>query len=127
VFAFSKLNGEPISLSIAKDALKDIFKAKDNIIIDSSYIKEMTAKYFNVTIEDIDSKRRTKAISLPRQVAMYLTRDLTDLSLPKIGEEFGGRDHSTVIHACQKITEEMAANTDFRNLILRIQREINGN
>jgi len=58
---------------------------------------------------------------------MYITRDITDLSLPRIGEEFGGRDHSTVIHACQKITEDMATNTDFKNLILRIQREINGN
>ena len=86
----------------------------------------MTAKYFNVTIEDIDSKKRTKAISLPRQVAMYLTRDLTDLSLPKIGEEFGGRDHSTVIHTSQKNNEEMEANTDFKNLIIRIQKEITG-
>ena len=127
VVAYSKLHGEPICLETAKDALKDIFKAKENIVINSTYIKEMTAKYFNVTIEDIDSKKRTKAISLPRQVAMYLTRDLTDLSLPKIGEEFGGRDHSTVIHACQKINEEMEANTDFKNLIIRIQKEITGN
>lgn len=127
VVAYSKLHDEPICLETAKDALKDIFKAKENIVINSTYIKEMTAKYFNVTIEDIDSKKRTKAISLPRQVAMYLTRDLTDLSLPKIGEEFGGRDHSTVIHACQKINEEMEANTDFKNLIIRIQKEITGN
>ncbi|MEG0074452.1 MAG: chromosomal replication initiator protein DnaA [Eubacterium sp.] len=127
VCAYSKLHGEEISLQSAHDALKDIFKAKDNIVIDSTYIKEMTAKYFNVTIDDINSKKRTKAISLPRQVAMYITRDLTDMSLPKIGEEFGGRDHSTVIHACQKIAEEMEVNTDFKNLILRIQREINGN
>ena len=124
VVAYAKLYGEQITLPIAKNALKDIFKAKENIVIDSSYIKEMTAKYFNVTVEDIDSKKRTKAIALPRQVAMYLTRNLTDLSLPKIGEDFGGRDHSTVIHACQKITEEMEANTDFKNLIIRIQTEI---
>ncbi len=124
VVAYSKLYGENITLPIAKNALKDIFKAKENIVIDSNYIKEMTAKYFNVTVEDMDSKKRTKAIALPRQVAMYLTRDLTDLSLPKIGEDFGGRDHSTVIHACQKITEEMEANTDFKNLIIRIQTEI---
>jgi chromosomal replication initiator protein len=57
---------------------------------------------------------------------MYLTREMTELSLPKIGEEFGGRDHSTVIHGCQKIGEEMDNSTDFKNLILRIQREING-
>ncbi|MDO4287630.1 MAG: chromosomal replication initiator protein DnaA [Eubacterium sp.] len=124
VVAYAKLYGESITLPIAKNALKDIFKAKENIVIDSNYIKEMTAKYFNVTVEDMDSKKRTKAIALPRQVAMYLTRNLTDLSLPKIGEDFGGRDHSTVIHACQKITEEMEANTDFKNLIVRIQTEI---
>ena len=75
----------------------------------------------------MNSKKRTRSISLPRQVAMFITREITDLSLPRIGEEFGGRDHSTVIHACQKIAEEMETNTDFKNLILRIEREINGN
>lgn len=127
VSAYSKLHSEPINLATAKEALKDLFKSKDNIVINSAYIKEVTAKYFNVTVDDIDSKKRTKAIALPRQVAMYLTRELTDLSLPKIGEEFGGRDHSTVIHACQKIGEEMEDKTDFHNLVIRIQKEITGN
>ena len=127
VFAYSKLHNAPINIESAKNALKDIFRKKEDIVITSEYIKEVTAKYFNITVEDMNSKKRTRSISLPRQVAMYITRDITDLSLPRIGEEFGGRDHSTVIHACQKITEDMATNTDFKNLILRIQREINGN
>ncbi|MGL4607631.1 MAG: chromosomal replication initiator protein DnaA [Eubacteriaceae bacterium] len=127
VFAYSKLHKVPINLDSAKSALKDIFRKKEDVVITSDYIKEVTAKYFNITVEDMDSKKRTRSISLPRQVAMYITREITDLSLPKIGEEFGGRDHSTVIHGCQKISEDMENNTDFKNLILRIQREINGN
>ncbi|MBK5244052.1 MAG: chromosomal replication initiator protein DnaA [Eubacteriaceae bacterium] len=126
VFAYSKLHNAPINIESAKNALKDIFRKKEDIVITSEYIKEVTAKYFNITVEDINSKKRTRAISLPRQVAMYITRDITDLSLPRIGDEFGGRDHSTVIHGCQKIAEEMENSTDFKNLILRIQREIHG-
>ena len=126
VFAYSKLHNAPINIESAKNALKDIFRKKEDIIITSEYIKEVTAKYFNITVEDMNSKKRTRAISLPRQVAMYITRDITDLSLPRIGDEFGGRDHSTVIHGCQKITEEMENNTDFKNLILRVEREIQG-
>ncbi|MDD3307363.1 MAG: chromosomal replication initiator protein DnaA [Acetobacterium sp.] len=127
VFAYSKLHKAPINLESAKNALKDIFRKKEDIVITGEYIKEVTAKYFNITVDDMNSKKRTRSISLPRQVAMYITREITDLSLPRIGEEFGGRDHSTVIHACQKIAEEMDTNTDFKNLILRIEREINGN
>ena len=127
VFAYSKLHKVQINLDSDKNALKDIFRKKEDIVITGEYIKEVTAKYFNITVEDMNSKKRTRSISLPRQVAMYITREITDLSLPRIGEEFGGRDHSTVIHACQKIAEEMDTNTDFKNLILRIEREINGN
>ena len=127
IIAYAKLHNHPISLQYAKLALKDHLSEKDNVVIDAPYIKEVTAKYFNVTIEELDSKKRTKAISMPRQVAMYLTRELTELSLPKIGEEFGGRDHSTVIHGVQKVTDEMQVNTDFKNLIIRIQNEIVGN
>lgn len=127
VFAYSKLHNTDISLDSANNALKDIFRKKDDIIVTSDYIKEVTSKYFNISVEAINSKKRTRAIALPRQVAMYLTRDMTDLSLPKIGAEFGGRDHSTVIYACQKISEEMDNSTDFKNLIIRIQKEINGN
>ena len=122
--AYSKLHKAEINMEMAKAALKDILKEKENIIINSSYIKEMTAKYFNISIEEMDSKKRTKAISRPRQVAMYITRELTEDSLPKIGEDFGGRDHSTVIHACQKIIEEMEKNIDFSNLVHHIQDDI---
>jgi chromosomal replication initiator protein len=125
VVAYSKLHGEKISLDFAKEALADLFVSKQHEI-NADYIKEITAKYFNTTVEDMNSKRRTKAITTPRQVAMYLCREMTTMSLPAIGEAFGGRDHSTVIHGCQKITENIQKNTDFKNLVLRIKSEIEG-
>lgn len=123
VTAYANLRGEPLSLEIAREALKDLL---DNEIqkIDIPYIKKMVAKYFDVTPEEIDSKRRTKKIAQPRQVAMYLARELTDLSFPKIGESFGGRDHSTVVHACQKISEDISKESEFSKLVDMIKNEI---
>lgn len=125
VVAYSKLHGETISLDFAREALTDLFVSRQHDI-NADYIKEITAKYFNTTIEDMNGKKRTKAITTPRQVAMYLCREMTNMSLPAIGEAFGGRDHSTVIHAYQKISENIDANTDFKNLVLRIQSDIQG-
>lgn len=123
VTAYANLRGEPLSLEIAREALKDLL---DNEIqkIDVPFIKKMTAKYFDVTAEEIDSKRRTKKIAQPRQVAMYLSRELTDLSFPKIGELFGGRDHSTVVHACQKVSEDILNQSEFSKLVDMIRNEI---
>lgn len=127
VNAFSKLTNQKISVDLANEALKDIISNNKPEIITVDLIKEITAKYFNIEVEDFNLKKRTRAIAYPRQVAMYLSRELTDLSLPKIGEEFGGRDHSTVIHAYDKIAKEIESNFDFRNLIQRITKEIQGN
>lgn len=127
VNAFSKLTNQKISVDLANEALKDIISNNKPEIITVDLIKEITAKYFNIEVEDFNLKKRTRAIAYPRQVAMYLSRELTDLSLPKIGEEFGGRDHSTVIHAYDKILKEIESNFDFRNLIQRISKEIQGN
>ena len=79
-------------------------------------------------MEDFNSKKRTRAIAYPRQIAMYLTRELTDLSLPKIGDEFGGRDHTTVIHACDKIIAELEEeeNKDFKKKIDGFIKELQG-
>ncbi|MBF7096085.1 chromosomal replication initiator protein DnaA [Alkalibacter mobilis] len=126
VNAFSRLTSQSISVDLAAEALKDIISAKKPDIITVDLIKEVTAKYFNIEVEDFNLKKRTKSIAYPRQVAMYISRDMTDLSLPKIGEEFGGRDHSTVIHAVDKITKEMEENFDFKNLINRIMKDIRG-
>ncbi|HZK37944.1 MAG TPA: helix-turn-helix domain-containing protein, partial [Clostridia bacterium] len=87
-------------------------------------IKETVSDQFNIKLEDFNSKKRTRAISYPRQIAMYLSRELTDLSLPKIGEEFGGRDHTTVIHAYDKITKDMEEDAAFKEKIETIIKEL---
>lgn len=125
VTAFANLHARPVSLELAKEALKDLLSHEVHEI-DIPYIKAMTAKYFDVTPEELDSKKRTKKIAQPRQVAMYLARELTDSSFPKIGEQFGGRDHSTVVHACQKVSEDITQQKDFARLVEMIKEEITG-
>lgn len=123
VTAYAKLHGKPVTLATAKEAMKDLLHT-ESIVIDIPYIKETTAKFFDVDAGELDSKKRTKKVTQPRQVAMYLCRELTDNSFPKIGEAFGGRDHSTVVHACQKISEELSKESEFSRLVLMIRKEI---
>lgn len=106
IVAYSSLANGEITVDIAREALKEIFSSKKRQI-NVPLIKEVVSKKFNIKIEDFNAKKRTRSIAFPRQIAMYLTRELTDLSLPKIGEEFGGRDHTTVIHAHEKISNDM--------------------
>ena len=84
----------------------------------------MVGHYYNVRIEDFSAKKRTKSIAYPRQIAMYLSRELTDFSLPKIGEEFGGRDHTTVIHAHEKIANDIKADSIFKQEVEDLEKEI---
>ena len=84
------------------------------------------ARYFNVKPEDFKSKKRTRDIAYPRQIAMFLCRELTDMSLPKIGNDFGGRDHTTVIHAYDKIKEDVENNSETRRAINEIKDNILG-
>ena len=110
IVAYSSLTNRPITVELASEALKDIISNKQNKNITIDVIQDVVAGYFNLRVEDLKSQRRTRNVAYPRQIAMYLSRKLTDMSLPKIGEEFGGRDHTTVIHAYEKISD--ALNTD---------------
>ena len=87
-------------------------------------IKDKVSKRFSIRLDEFSSKKRTRAIAYPRQVAMYLTRELTDLSLPKIGDEFGGRDHTTVIHACEKINNDLLKDNGLKKKIENIIAEL---
>ena len=126
VVAYSTLTKREVDISLVNEALKDIFSTTRTRKIDVDFIKATVAEYFNMKIEDFESKKRTRQIAYPRQIAMYIARELTDLSLPKIGEEFGGRDHTTVIHACEKITTEMLSDLDLKNKIDSIIKEMKG-
>ncbi len=127
IVAYSSLTGQEISLDLANEALKDIISSMAPKKINVKLIKEVVGDYFNIRIEDFNSKKRTRAIAYPRQIAMYLSRELTELSLPKIGEEFGGRDHSTVIHACDKIASDMQEDLNMKNTIEQLIKQIESN
>ncbi|MEW6088866.1 MAG: chromosomal replication initiator protein DnaA [bacterium] len=121
--AYAFLTKRPIDLELTKEVLKDIFpKDFDNINIDT--IQEVVAKYFNIPTSDMKKKKRSKSIAFPRQVAMYLCRTLTNLSLPEIGENFGGRDHTTVIHACLKIKGLREKDLNFNNQVEEITSKL---
>ncbi|MGO1469029.1 MAG: chromosomal replication initiator protein DnaA [Tissierella sp.] len=117
VVAYSSLTNKEITLELAEEALKDIISNNKPKEITVELIKEEVSQNFNIKMDDFSSKKRTRAIAFPRQIAMYLTRELTDLSLPKIGDEFGGRDHTTVIHACDKINTDLSKDDDLKNKI----------
>ena len=104
VLAFSRFTGRPINLDLAKEALKDLLAVQmRQISIDN--IQKTVADYYKIKVAEMYSKKRTRAVARPRQLAMALAKELTQLSLPVIGDSFGGRDHTTVIHACRKIEE----------------------
>ncbi|AAK77988.1 chromosomal replication initiator protein [Clostridium acetobutylicum] len=122
IVAFSSLTNKEISVDLASEALKDIISSKQNKQITIDLIQDVVSSYFNLRIEDFKSARRTKNIAFPRQIAMYLSRKLTDMSLPKIGEAFGGRDHTTVIHAYEKISSALKEDDDLKYTINEITK-----
>ncbi|OLS02719.1 chromosomal replication initiator protein DnaA [Tissierella creatinophila] len=126
VVAYSSLTNKDITIELAEEALKDIISNNKPKEITVDLIKEEVSQNFNIKIDDFTSKKRTRAIAFPRQIAMYLTRELTDLSLPKIGDEFGGRDHTTVIHACDKINADLQANKDLKDKVDYITDRLKG-
>ena len=124
VISFAKFKDQPITAKFAKEHLTDIFSVRD-VDISCESVKKAVCKKYNIKISDIESKKRNREFSYPRQIAMYLCRELTDLSFPKIGESFGGRDHTTVLHAWDKISKQIkidpALAEDIRNLKEAIQ------
>ena len=126
VIAFSSLTQRKIDVILAEEALKAILVKPDKPkFITIEKIQQETAKYFSLKIEELKAKKRTQNVALPRQIAMYLSRELTDSSLPKIGEEFGGRDHTTVMHAHKKINTDLRDNRQLKASIEHIIGKIN--
>ncbi|KSU88001.1 chromosomal replication initiator protein DnaA [Priestia flexa] len=120
VVAYSSLINKDINADLAAEALKDIIPSSKPKIITIQDIQQIVGQQFNVKLEDFKAKKRTKSVAFPRQIAMYLSRELTDFSLPKIGEEFGGRDHTTVIHAHEKISKLVQTDSQLQKHIKEI-------
>ncbi len=117
--AYSLLEEKPINLNLTKEILKDLFKEPRRLIT-VDFIQRCVAEEFGLSLHDLKTRRRTKNIVLPRQVSMYLSRELTDLSLPEIGESFGGKDHTTVLHSYNKIKEDLKKDEALRNRVERV-------
>ena len=120
VIANSNFTGQPITLEFAREALRDLLALQDRLVtIDN--IQKTVAEYFKIRISDLQSKSRSRSVTRPRQMAMALAKELTSHSLPEIGEGFGGRDHTTVLHACRKVRElrdqDLRFDEDYSNLL----------
>jgi len=124
VNAFSFLNRKPITIELAMESLKDLFPKDKTNQVTPQRIQEIVVAHFRIKIDDLISKRRTRNVTVPRQLAMYLCRELTDWSLPKIGDFFGGRDHTTVIHAYEKVNRERQEDSRIATLISELSSKI---
>lgn len=125
VVAYSSLTNGEINEELANEALKDILSNSNKKKITPSLIKDVVGNYYNISIEDFNAKKRNKSIVLPRQIAMFLCRELTDLSLPRIGEEFG-RDHTTIMHAYEKISSDLKIDTQLKSVLEELKSKIEG-
>jgi chromosomal replication initiator protein len=124
VVAFSSLTGRSMSVDLAQDVLKDVFPQGAAAEVSIKRIQDLVAERFNLSLEELCGDRRSQNIVYPRQVAMYLSRELTDSSLPKIGKEFGGRDHTTVIHATSKIARLIREDRSVYNLVQELTARV---
>lgn len=125
VVAFSNFHNQLISLDLVAEALKDILPPPMPKKITIEIIQEIVSDYFNLNVDDLVCKRRTRQLAFPRQIAMYLTRELIDASLPQIGEQFGGRDHTTVLHAYEKISRGIQTDPVLDKIINDLKNRLN--
>jgi len=126
VMAYARFSNKPITLELAETALKDQLIGIEKPDVTMAYIQEIVAAHFKLTVDDLNGRKRTQAIVLPRQIAMYLCRKILDLSLPDVGRFFGGRDHTTVIHSCEKIAGELETDEKLRLIVEDLEIRING-
>ena len=121
VIAFSRFHEKPITLELAKEALRDLI-ASTSRMVSVENIQKTVADFYKIKVADMYSKTRTRNLARPRQIAMALAKELTNQSLPEIGESFGGRDHTTVLHACRKVVELRETHVDIgRDYLVLLQ------
>ncbi|HHY17800.1 MAG TPA: chromosomal replication initiator protein DnaA [Firmicutes bacterium] len=126
VLAFTALHKKEVNLPVTQEVLRDLLPEKKAVPVTIDAIQEAVANYYRISLSDFSAKRRTRNIAFPRQVAMYLSRTLTDSSLPQIGQNFGGRDHTTVLHAYTKIESEKESNPEFEQTLEELIKVIRG-
>lgn len=122
VQAYATIEKADIDTNLAREALVDLKLVQKNRGLQISKIQEVVANYFQTSTAELKGKKRVRQIVVPRQIAMYLSRELTDASLPKIGQEFGGKDHTTVMHAYDKIDKQMKVDSDIKTAIFDLKQ-----
>ena len=123
IIARASLTHSPITIELAENTINE-FKAANEKVLSSEYVQEVVAKYFNINKDDLSSNKRSNEIAFPRQIAMYLCREVANMSYPKIGEDFGNRDHSTVMHACKKIEKEVKEKNNTKLIVESVKNII---
>ena len=123
IIATASLTHTPITIELAENTINE-FKAASEKVLSSDFVKETVAKYFNINKDDLASNKRSNEIAFPRQIAMYLCREVANMSYPKIGEDFGNRDHSTVMHACKKIEKEVKDKSNTKLIVESVKNII---
>jgi len=124
VLAYARFTGHPLSVDVCRDALRDLL-AIQHRQVSIENIQKTVADYYKIKVSEMYSKKRSRNVARPRQIAMAIAKELTQLSLPDIGEAFGGRDHTTVLHACRKISLLKSTNSELTydvNSLLKVLR-----
>jgi len=124
IMAYVSFSKRPISRELIDEVLRNLFPEEKTKVILISDIQKVIAAHFGLKVEELTAKKRTRNVSMPRQIAMYLARKKTDSSLPRIGAEFGGRDHTTVLHACEKISTDISNDPSFANIVREIENKL---
>lgn len=124
VLAFCGLHKKPLTLEVAREVLRDLLPDRKPAPITIDVIKKTVAQFYNLDVAELSAKRRTRNVAFPRQVAMYLCRTLTDASLPRIGEQFGGRDHTTVLHAFDKLQKQRKQNASLEETLQQLSKKL---
>jgi chromosomal replication initiator protein len=124
IMAYTSFSRRTVTRELVDEVLKGLFPEENNKAITILDIQKIVAAHFGLKIDDFTAKKRTRSISFPRQIAMYLSRKHTNASLPKIGEEFGGRDHTTVLHACERIESSMAESPGFARTMKELENKL---
>ena len=122
--AYSKIVGKPVSMELCEQALKEIFDQRRHKQVTAELIMQTVSEYYGVTLNDMVGPTRKREITVPRQIAIYLTREMTGMSLPQIGSVFGGRDHTTVMHSCKTVEAALDNNSGTKDIVDQIKRQV---
>jgi len=124
VASYASLTGKKLTIEVVEGLLREVLHEEGRFAINIEFIQKRVAEHFDIRLADMTSKRRPESIAFPRQVAMYLARQMTESSLNTVGEAFGGRDHGTVLHACRVVKDRMEVDPNVRQVVSYLEKQL---